>query len=221
MLEPALISLPLFGPHDLALLADGPLHQEAGADVRGRAERERIGLFLLQPCQGVMRDATAGNGGRPDLDGANPTILSQPRRHFGLPPVILRERGHRVGRGLDDEVRRSAQLLRKVPHVVVRELLRCGHVLRIALRCAGVDPRNHRLELLVGQRTIVLEGLNADGAIDMPRGHLSRGDARSNRPHPRADLLVRHERHRRNVAGPVARLTLLLKDRRDVPGVGE
>ena len=44
----------------------------------------------------------------------------------------------------------------------------------IALRRAAVDPADDRVDLLVGQRHVVLEFLDADAAVDVPRRHLPR-----------------------------------------------
>ena len=68
----------------------------------------------------------------------------------------------------------------------------------------------------VGERPVVLELLDPDGPVDVPRRHLSSDDARFDGPGPRARLGKCHQRHRRDVAGAMARLTLVLQDRRDV-----
>ena len=92
------------------------------------------------------------------------------------------------------------------------------HVLRVALRRAGVDPLGDRLDLLVGERAIVLEFLDADGLVDVPGRHLSRLHAVLDRPRPGPRLFERDERHRRDRIGPVAGFALVLEDRRDVFG---
>ena len=52
--------------------------------------------------------------------------------------------------------------------------------------------------------------------VDVPGRHLVIGDARADRARPRPRLCVGDERHRRDRIGPVARLALVLEDRRDV-----
>ena len=103
---------------------------------------------------------------------------------------------------------------------IVGPRLRRGHVFRIALRRAGGDPLDDRVDLRVAQRPVVLELLNADRLVEMPRRHLARLDAGRDRLRPGPRFLVRDERHRRNRIGPMARLALLLEDRRDVFGEG-
>ncbi len=47
--------------HDLALLADRPLHEEAGEDT-GRIFERVVVLFLLQLSERVVRDAAPFRG---------------------------------------------------------------------------------------------------------------------------------------------------------------
>ena len=113
-------------PHDLALLADRPFHQQPGTDVGCGAERQRIGLLLQKTRERVMGDLAAGDRRRPDLDAANPAIFGEASRNLRLPPVILRKRRHGVRRRLDDQVGRAAEQLAEVPHVVAGESLAGG-----------------------------------------------------------------------------------------------
>ena len=106
--------------------------------------------------------------------------------------------------------------LGEVPDVVTGELLGRREVLRVALRCARVDPPHDVVELVVGERAIVLELLDAERPIDVPRRHLPRGDAALDRADPRPHLFIGDQRHRRDVARAMTRLALLLEDRRDV-----
>ena len=86
------------------------------------------------------------------------------------------------------------------------------------LPCDGalIDPADDRLDLLVAQRHVVLEVLNADAAVDVPRRHLPRLDALLDGPRPGARFLVGAQRHRRDRAGLVTGLALCLEDWRDV-----
>ena len=92
----------------------------------------------------------------------------------------------------------------------------CG----IALRRAAVHPADDGVDLRVAQRAIVLELLNADGLVEVPGRHLTRGDAVLDRSRPRPRLFVGDERHRRDRIRPVAGLAFFLEDSRDVLGEG-
>ena len=139
-----------------------------------------------------------------------------PGRHLRLPPTVLRHRRHGVRRRVDDQIRRPAEEIRVVPDVVVGELDRRRHVVGVAARRTGVDPADDRVDLLVGQRAVVLEVPDADRLVDVPRRHLPRLDAGLDGPRPGPRFRVGDERHRRDVARPMARLALLLEDRRHV-----
>jgi len=88
----------------------------------------------------------------------------------------------------------------------------------IAFDGSLIHPGDDRVDLRVGQRHIVLELLDADAAVDVPGRHLARIHARLDGLGPRARLLKRHQRHRRNRSRLMTGLTLGLKDRRHVLG---
>jgi hypothetical protein len=101
----------------------------------------------------------------------------------------------------DDEIR-----LADVPAVGVVELARRGHVGGVAARRAGGGPGGERLDFTIGQRGVVLELADADGAVHVPGRHLPRLDALLDRPSPGPRVLVGEERHRhvfgeRNLGG--------------------
>jgi hypothetical protein len=84
------------GPHDLALLADCPFHEQTGAhSIVGWI---RLGVSLLQPRQRVMRDPTPFDRRRANLDGPHPACFSETGLDHGLVPLVERLRGHRVCR---------------------------------------------------------------------------------------------------------------------------
>jgi len=58
-----------------------------------------------------------------------------------------------------------------------------------------------RLDLIVVQRPVVLELLNADRLVDVPQRHLPRVDARDDRFRPGTRLFIGHERHRAMLFG--------------------
>jgi hypothetical protein len=90
------------------------------------------------------------------------------------------------------------------------------HVLRIAFGRARIDPANDRVDLRVAQRHVVLEIVDADAHVDMPRRHLTRDDTLLDGTCPRARILIRDQRHRRDRIRLMALLTLVLENGRDV-----
>ncbi len=79
---------------------------------------------------------------------------------------------------------------------------------------AAFDPRHHGVDLLLRQRTIV--GELAVVRIGAPGRHLPLHDRGADRLRPRAHFVVGEERHRSDLAGPMAALTALLEDGRHV-----
>ncbi len=106
--------------------------------------------------------------------------------------------------------------LADVPLVHIAEDTRGRHVCRIAGRRALIDPAGDDPDLGVGQRWIVLELVDADVPVDVPRRHLARGHLLFDRPRPGPGVLVGHQRHRRDRAGAMTVLTGFLQDGRDV-----
>ena len=158
---------------------------------------------------------------RPDFDRPHPARLGDARRRHALVPRVLRHRRHGERMRLDDQVRfLLPEAGREIPALILGPRPRRRHVLRIAFRRAVVHPADDGVDLRVGQRPIVLELLDADRLVDVPRRHLPVGDAGADRACPRPRLGVGLERHRRDRIGAVAGLALGLEDRRDVPGEG-
>ena len=218
--RPGLDQLAAVLAHDLALLADRPLHEQAGAETRGEGKRLLVVLFLPQVRQRVVRDAAARHGRGTHLDGADPAVLGQPGRHGRLPPVVLCERRHGVGCREQDQVRWSTKLVGEVPNIVVGEHRRWRHVRRIPPRRARVDPPNDGVDLRTGQGPIVLEVLDSDRLVDVPGRHLTCLDPVLDRACPGPHLGIGLQRHRRDVARSVASLALRPEDRRDVLAEG-
>ncbi len=144
---------------------------------------------------------------------AHPARFGQSGFDDGLPPRVVRAGLLRPRQRLDDQVGfLLPELLGEVPALLGRPFLRGRHVLRIALRRAGVDPADHRVDLFVAERAIVLEVLNPDGLVDVPRRHLTRPDAIPDRARPRPCLFVGDQGHRRDRIRPVTGLALLLEN---------
>ena len=132
-------------------------------------------------------------------------------------PRVLPVGRHRPRLRLHDDVRRTQPVL-ELEAVAGRPDHRRRQVGPVAQRRAGVDPAHDGLDLLVAQRPVVDEVLDAHGLVEMPRRHLPRLDPRLDRARPGPRLLVGDQRHRGHAAHPVAGLALLLQDGRDVPG---
>ena len=96
-------------------------------------------LLLLQIGESVMRDPAARRRGRPHLHRAHPARLGERDLRQRLEPHVLPLGRHRVGLRLDHEIG-LAELLGKLPAIILRPLLRGRHVLRIAQRRARVHP---------------------------------------------------------------------------------
>src|SRR5262249_18263466 len=113
---------------------------------------------------------------------------------------------------------RLPEVLRQLPPERIGELHGRRHVLRIAGRHSAVHPADNRRDLLVAEAPVVLELLNADRPIDVPRRHEALRHLALDLVRVLARILVRHERHRADRIGLMADLALLLEDRRHVPG---
>ena len=208
---------------DLADLADGPLHEQPGAahgpaagGQRGGLGRHLVGILVLdQVGKGVVRDPDAVRKRGPDLDGLHPALLGKSGLGRGTEPLVLGLGGQRVRLGADDQVG-FPEALGELPHARIRELRRGRQVRLVAKGHVAVEPGDEGVHLLVGQAPIVLELLNADGAVDVPRRHDPRGHLLADARRVALDGLVGHERHRRDRPRLVADLTVLLEYRRHV-----
>ena len=164
----------------------------------------------------MVRDLAPGHRARTNLDGARPPLCGEARRDTGLPPRVVRLGAHREGRRLENQVRRAVELLSEVPDRLVWPGDRGWHIFRIASRRTAVDPAGNRVNLLVRQRAVVLEVLDTDGTIEMPRGHLPRRHTILDGPRPGPRILIGHQRHWRDRVRSMTGLALGLKDRRNI-----
>jgi hypothetical protein len=99
------------------------------------------------------------------------------------------------------------------------ELPGWGQVSRVAERHPLVDPGQQRGTLPGGQAPVV--GEVAVARVGVPGRHPAILDRLTDRPGPPPRLGEGQERERGDLAGAVARLALLLQDRRDVGGEGD
>jgi hypothetical protein len=151
-----------------------------------------------------------------DLERGNVAVFGEPGGNAGnLSPPVRSVALHLELVGLDDDVRRADG-----PGVTVGVLLCRRHIGGVAARRAAVGPFRDRRNLVVAERRVVVKLLDADVLLDVPRRHDAgpRADAGAllDGARPGPDVLVGHERHRRNPIGPVAILAAALQDRRDV-----
>ncbi len=143
-----------------------------------------VGDVLDEIRQQMMHDR-ASAGPRLRLHCLDVPIFRKPAVGDVIDPHVGTARRHDMRlRNLDDEIR-----LADVPHVVVLKLARRRHVGHVAFLRALVDPCRNRRDLLLGQRRVVLEFLNADVALDMPRRHEARRGLRFDRPRVQAARL--------------------------------
>ena len=204
---------------DLALLADRPLHERAGADVvvevHAVGEARHPLLLLEEPRDGVVHDLAAAGERRLDLDRLHPALLGQAGLGEGPPPLVLAVGGHVVGGRGDDEVG-LAEAVGQAPRRGVGPLDGGRQVGAVAHGGAAVHPLHDGVDLRLAQRPVVLERLDADGAVDVPGRHLERDHAVADGPRPGPHLAVGQQRHRGDGVGLMALLALLLENRRDV-----
>ena len=212
------------------------VHRPAG--VRGGAARAGARLPALQHARApdhVVHDEAAADRVAPavfpvpalrhvvhlaDLDGLHVAVLGEARGHaLDVPPPIGRVPLHQHLGELDDQVR-----LARGPHDVVVELQRGRQIRRVALGGAGPPPGVEHCDLPLVERHVVLEVLDADVLLHVPRGH-GAGPVPDLGPagnHARVglDILIRDERHRGDAVVAVAAHAGPLQDRRDVTAEG-
>src|SRR5579871_562732 len=190
-----------------ALLADFERHVAVQLSAVART-----GFRLDNRGADVVNDGSAL--GRNDLDTLDVAVLRQAGidQNIGPPVRALGLDDHVLGQA-DDEIGFA-----DLPDLLVAKLARRRQVGRVALRSAGVHPLDHRGDLLLAQRNIITEMLDADVLVDEPRRHLAREDLLPDRPRPGSRLFVSEQRHRRYLPGAMTDLAMRLEDPGDVLG---
>ena len=165
-----------------------------------------------------MRDLAPGGAGRPHLDGAHPARLGERNLRERLEPDVLALGRHGVRLGRENHIRLRRTVSRAASrHPSATALAAACPWDRPAARRHPPSARWSRI-CVVAQRHVVLEFLNADGLIQMPRRHGAADHALLDGFGPRTRLLVGHQRHRRHGAFAMAALAFFLKDGLDVLG---
>jgi hypothetical protein len=151
----------------------------------------------------VHRGPVAGPNFRRD----HPLIFGE--IHFHQNVLIIDGAGCRqvdVGGHFDDHVRLD------VPAFF--ELARSGLVFRIAFGRTGVDPGDQGGDIGGGEPSVV--GEMSVAVFGKPWRHLARRHCRLDALRPGTRFRVSEQRHRRDFAGTMAFLTILLKNRKNV-----
>ena len=194
------------GPRLLALddarAPDHVMHDEASAD------RVPPPVFAVPPLRDVVHLA--------DLDRLHVAVLGEAGGDVldVAPPV--------GGVVLDEHLRQPNDQVRlaRGPQNVVIELKRRRQIGRVALGGARPPPGVERLDLPLVERHVVLEVLDPDVLLDVPRGHGPGPvpDLRPARDHARERLhvLVGDQLHGGDAVFPVAADAGSLENRRDV-----
>ena len=127
---------------------------------------------------------------------------------FGLYYQILFQGDHQIG-------------LADMPVRAVVENTRSRGIGLIALRRAVVHPFGNGRDLFVAERNVVLEFLDSDVLVDMPRRHVAGNYLLLDGSRPGPRLLIGEKRHRSDLAGPVAGHAVLLQNRRNILFIGD
>ena len=172
--------------------------------ARARLEVDRLVIVRQIREADVVSDRDLR---RLHLDGGHPRVFLEAAGHDNPRPLDDALGRHLVLRAVDHEVR-----LDPPPAVGPGDGLRT--VLWIARRRPAIGPRGQCGDVLRGERPIVQE--MAVAGVGKPRRHLLGLHRRLDRARPGACGLVGLERHGRDLAGAMARLAVLLQDRRDV-----
>src|SRR5262245_61127889 len=105
-----------------------------------------------------MDDFAPLDAAGPYFNRAHPAGLGDPGLDDALDPRVALAGLHRPGPIADDKVRRLlAEPRRVVPSLIRRPDLWRRHVLGVAPQCALIDPGQNRRDLIVGERSVVLE----------------------------------------------------------------
>src|SRR5262249_42843281 len=97
------------------------------------------------------------------FDRLDVSVLGEPGVYENIDPAIGRLHGNNdIFRQFHNEIRRD------VPLILIFELPWWRHICRISALCTTVDPFRNGCDLLVGQRSVVLEVPDAHGFVDMP-----------------------------------------------------
>ena len=174
-------------------------------------ETDRVVFGVLYQIGGAVVDHVVARI-RLGLQGLNIDVLSEPRVDVDIIVFVtalgLQQVRPRHG---DNHVR-----LADVPPVEIRKLPGARQVRGIAFRRALIHPSRNGRDLRVVERWIVLEFIDADVPVDVPRWHLPLDHLFLDRPRPGPGVLIGQQRHGSDRARAMAVLAFPLEDRRDV-----
>src|SRR5260370_690283 len=144
--------------------------RRAGVDGLGIVHEHEMRDRVVNDLAGLKARGT--NLHEPDP----PRLSERDLGHRAIPDVLVLGR-HRVLRRPDDEVRLAEAVAHGLPLVVGDERPGRRQIVRIALWRARAHPADDHVHLLVSQRHVVLEFLDANALVDVPRRQLPRRHA--------------------------------------------
>src|SRR5580704_1369123 len=143
---------------------------------------------------------------RYNLRSRHPNVTLERKLHKNILPRTLALSGHfHLGR-FDDHIGWTP--LWTIPALC--KLRRSGHVTVTTARAACINPRHNLVDLGLTQAAIVTPFARLP--LGVPRWHRASGDLDLDGAGPRPHIVVRHKRHRRHLARPVAHGTPGIED---------
>ena len=199
------------GRGECRILARRVLHEELSTAASSVVAHVAVVTRFNRVRKGVVNHLSGVSVNHPALDGLDIAIFFRTERG-GQGAVQIRAGRRHLERGVfHDQIRRAYPPGR---HVV--ESWHGGHVGGVPLDGAAVDPFDDRRDLVITQRRIVLVLLDADRLVEEPGRHLALADALLDRLRPGPRVVVREQRHRRDLAGTMTPDARPVQNRRDV-----
>ena len=209
--SPGSKSVPVSGGQHVVRLADHEPGNRGARCLVGRIRLERIRMVSeLETLEDGRVSLPSSSGGR-----SAPSTFTCGSHHWSSPVALTSN-----GSDSNDDIRRTAEFPLSLPFSRIRPFHGGRQVSPVTQGRSAINPASDRLDLIVAQGDVVLELLDADRLVQIPRRHLARLGPSFHGRCPRPDFLVGGQRHRRHAVRLMARLALLLKNRRDIFGEG-